>query len=132
MKPNWRQYNPGMARRRDDLAAAALLLAAITGTALLWRNHAFRSFFSWPYGSVWPNFVQAALWVFGAGFAGWYLRDHVGRGLVGWLGRHHEPLLAKHHDQIKDGLKPELRSIDLQLAEIRSAVRSLHTRLDGN
>ncbi len=124
-----------MARHRDDLVALCLLVVAAALTVAFWHNMTFRSFFAWPSGSVWPNFVQAALWVRGAGFAGWYLRDHVGRSLVGWVNRHHEEYAARrlgeHHDRIVENLKGELLLVNRQLAEIRGAVRSLHTRLDG-
>jgi len=124
-----------MARRRDDFIVLCVLVAAAALTVALWRTTMFRSFFAWPSGSVWPNFVQAALWVGGAGFAGWYIRDHMGRGLVGWVNRHHEEHAARrleeHHDRIVENLKGELMLVNRQLAEIRGAVRSLHTRLDG-
>jgi len=120
-----------MARRRDDLIALCAVLAATALTLVSWHSATFRSFFAWPSGSVWPNFVQAALWVLGAGFTGWYLRDHVGRRLVGWLNRHHEIHAVRRLDSHTDNLKGELIKINQQLSELRGAVRSLHTRLDG-
>lgn len=124
-----------MARQRDNLIAAVVLSAAVGVVVLLRHSGTFNGFFSWPSGSVWPNFVQAALWVGGAGFCGWYLRAHVGRGLVGWLNHHHDPHAAKrlndHHERLTEYLDEELSKLNLQLSEIRSAIRSLHRRLDG-
>jgi type VI protein secretion system component VasK len=124
-----------MARQRDNLIAACVLGAVVGAVVLLRHSGTFDSFFGWPSGSVWPNFVQAAIWVGGAGFCGWYLREHVGRGLAGWFNRHHEAHARKrlddHHERLTGHLDEELGRLNLQLAEIRSAVRSLHKRLDG-
>lgn len=124
-----------MTRRAERITAVCVAGAATGMVVWSWRSPTFRLFFAWPTGGVWPNFVQAALWVAGAAFLGWFWRDHLGRGLVGWLGRHHAARsgkqLAEHHDRIVSNLKGEQIRVNQQLSELRGMVRSLHQRLDG-
>lgn len=117
-----------MARWRDDLIAGAVLLGIVLTGALLWHTPTFRSFFSWPNGTVWPNFVQAALWVLGAGFIGWFLRGRIRSGLVSWV----DERLLKHHGKLAARVEYNHRKLQGELSEMRAALRSLHQKLDGN
>lgn len=119
-------------RWRDHFIALGAVAAVAALSAALWQSPTFRLFFGWPNGGTWSNTIAWLEALALAGFASWYLRDHIGRGLVGWLGKHHKPhlqdQLAEHHEQLAQEFE---QVVDRQMTEVRSALRALHRRLDG-
>jgi len=114
-----------VSRKQEHLLALALIMA-VAGTAVIGsRFQTFRLFFEWPTGGTWANTIDWLLCLGLAWFSGWWMRDLLGRGLVGWLHRHHAPRL---HEVLDEHYRNRLEG---DLAAIRAALLALHRRLDG-
>jgi hypothetical protein len=49
------------------------------------------------WGATWGNNMSAAEWSVVLGIGGWLGRDHIGKHLAAWWGKHYAPHAIAHH-----------------------------------
>jgi hypothetical protein len=59
--------------------------------------HTLWLFFAWPAGAVWSNVLAMPLCGVATGVFAFFFRDHIGRAVKGWWGRH-----FGHHAELDD------------------------------